>query len=120
MFDLFYILFFLSPLVTIIVFWLLSFIATFFYKDDNNYIENSFYECGFKSITDFNFKININIYLMILLIVLYELEILFLVPVLINPCHIYNGIIQFYFFLFILFITISIDVVSDSIKWENK
>jgi len=53
---------------------------------------------------------------MIILVVLYEIEILFLFPVLLNFSYINNFIIQISYFLFILFLTISIDVLSDSIK----
>ena len=119
MFDIFYIIFFISPIITIFLFWFLSFIATFYFKEEDNYINNSFYECGFRSISDFNFKINVSVYLMIILVVLYEIEILFLFPVLLNFSYINNFIIQISYFLFILFLTISIDVLSDSIKWEN-
>lgn len=119
MFDISIIFFIINSLIVVLLFWLITFIGSFFFKKNENFVKFEFYECGFKSISDFNFKLNIGTFSTMIFVVLYDIELLFTLPFLLDQT-IYSNFCMFnVIFLYIcIFITIVIDLYFDIIKWD--
>jgi len=104
--------FIINSLVTITILWLISTISVFFFKNFNNYDKKQFYECGFKSFSTLDFKLNIGAYPIVLCVLLYEFELLFLLPSLFDYGYYINSTVFFITLVFIIsvFITFIIDI----------
>ena len=101
------------------IFWVLTFIFKYYYSNKNCYYKLSFYECGFKSLTNIKIQYNINFVLIILFILIYDGEFLILIPFSLNII-LYNFSINFLLFLFIslLIFTILFDLIYNSLEWQ--
>ncbi len=100
------------------IFWALTLLSSYFYKKKNHKTKRSFYECGFKSISDINIQININFIMICVFLILYDIEFTFLFPYLFNLQNSYSP--QFFFFLifvFLIIISLYYDILLNSLSW---
>lgn len=100
----FLLVFFLNSILFTIIFWLLTVFCESYFNKKNSKNRKKFYECGFKSISDFSITINIKFSMVAIFLLLYDIEFIFLVPFLFN--YLYANFIIFFIFLF--FITLII------------
>lgn len=101
-------LFFLqNVLVFGLIFWLLTWLTEWFFQKKNHVAKAQLYECGFKAISDINIQINVNFSLVCVFLVLYDVEFIFLFPLLFNSFFA-EAAACFVFFAFIFFILISL------------
>ena len=108
---------FVNSFIVILVFWLITFIGSFFFKKNENFTKFDFYECGFKSLSDFNFKLNIGTFTTMVFIVLYDIELIFTLPFLLDQTiYSYSNIFNIFFIYLCIFITFIIDIYEDIIK----
>lgn len=118
-FDYLPIFFFLNNILVTIIFWFLTIVGTFFFHKNEFMDKNSYYECGFKSLTDFNFKINMSILITMVFVIFYDLEFIFTIPYLLNNNYIY---MDNYFLVFVFYFTILstfiIDIYEDVLSWD--
>lgn len=108
-----------NVLVFSIIFWLLLFISSYFYKIKNHLSKKHFCECGFKSLSDLNIQININFIMLAVFLILYDIEFTLLFPLLFNSFYV--NILQYYYFsIFILLIIASLyyDTQTNSLNWQ--
>jgi len=106
------IIFFLLQNILLIslLFWLLSFIGTKFFKKKNYTSSDEFFECGFLTTNKFNLTLNFNAYVICLLLILYDVELLFIVPYLFNIQYsTFTTIIVFLFFCFFVVFSLIYD-----------
>lgn len=118
-FDLTILFFFINFLSVVLLFWLITFIGSFFYTKKENLNRNDFYECGFKSFGDLNFNLNTGAFVVIIFVILYDIEITFLIPALLNSFSV--GLVfklNLVILYFIILMTFVIDVYEDVIKWD--
>ena len=117
--DVVIIVFFKNVLVFSLIFWVLLFLCSFFYKLKNQTSKRHFCECGFKSLSDINIQININFVMLCIFLILYDIEFILLFPMLFNVCGV--GIFQYFVFIsFILLIVVSLyyDWQTNSLGWQ--
>ena len=113
-------LFFLkNVLVFSLIFWVLLFLCSYFYKIKNHNSKRHFCECGFKSLSDINIQININFVMLCVFLILYDIEFTLLFPALFNTWGV--NILQYIVILwFILLIIVSLyyDWQTNSLSWQ--
>lgn len=95
---------------------MLTNIGSFYYKTNENTDRYDFYECGFKTVSDYRFKINSGTFSTILFVILYDIELLFTLPFYfyIDYCNV-NYSIMFYLLMLTIFITFLIDIYEESV-----
>ena len=114
------ILFFLQNIfVFSLIFWILTVIGGYFYKKKNHYTKKQFYECGFKSISDINLQINLNFVMLCIFLILYDIEFVFLFPILFN----YSNILIFQLYIYLIFIYLILlslyyDLQVNALNWQ--
>jgi len=106
-------------LIFVIIFWLLTWAGEYFYKVKNHPAKKQFYECGFKNLSDINIQININFTMMCVFLILYDIEFVFLFPILFN----FSTIGSFQIIVFITFISLIIasliyDWQTNALNWQ--
>lgn len=75
------------------------------------------YECGFKAISDINIQINLNFSIVCVFLILYDVEFIFLFPVLFNFFFIdYFVVYVFFFFLFFIIISLIYDLNNNAMS----
>lgn len=89
-----------------LLFWLLSFLGTKFFKKKDYKSAVELFECGFLTTHTLNLTFNYNFLITATLLILYDIEFFFLIPVLFNYSLITPKVILVYF-LFILGILLS-------------
>lgn len=102
-----------------IIFWVLLYLSSYFYKIKNQSSKKHFCECGFKSLSDLNIQININFTMLCIFLILYDVEFVLLFPVLFNIFSV--GIAQhIYCTIFIILIISSLiyDWQTNSLSWQ--
>ena len=113
-------LFILSNIIIFcVIFWLLTSITEIFFKKKEHYSKRDFYECGFKSISDINIQINLNFSILCIFLILYDIELIYLVPFLFNTNI--NSVIEILvLFIFIVMINLSLlfDYKNNSLNWQ--
>lgn len=114
------ILFFLQNIfIFSLIFWALTIIGSYFYKKKNHYMKKQFYECGFKSISDINLQINLNFVMLCVFLILYDIEFVFLFPILFN----FSNILLFQLYIYIIFIYLILislyyDIQMNALNWQ--
>lgn len=102
-----------------LIFWLLTWGCEYLYKKKNHSTKYQVYECGFKSFDVLNLQININFILLCIFLMLYDIEFVFLIPVIFN---IYNMYWFQYLILVMFSIVILISLVYDwqmnALSWQ--
>jgi len=101
------------------IFWVLTIFGSHFYNKKNHKTKRSFYECGFKSISDVNIQINLNFIMICVFLILYDIEFTFLFPALFNMWSLTTYQLL-YFVLFVFFIIISLyyDIINNALSWS--
>lgn len=101
------------------IFWILTFILKYYYSNKNYNYKLSFYECGFKSLTNIKIQYNINFILLLLFLLIYDGEFLILIPIALNIGILdLVPVIILFFFLFFLIITLIFDLLYNSLEWQ--
>lgn len=95
-----------------LLFWLLSFLGTKFFKKKSYRATAELFECGFLTTHNLNLSFNYNFLITATLLILYDIEFFFLLPVLFNYSLVSLEMLGAYLF-FIIFI-----IVSFVYDWE--
>lgn len=82
-------------------------------------MKKQFYECGFKSISDINLQINLNFVMLCVFLILYDIEFVFLFPILFN----FSNILLFQLYIYIIFIYLILislyyDIQMNALNWQ--
>lgn len=111
--------FIFSFVIIFLVFWCIFYFVGFLIKKKYSKDEKIIYECGFKTIGNVHADFNIGFFWSAAVILLYELEIVFVLPVFVNSA-LMNGNAAgcAIFFLCCLNFTVFFDVKSKLIKWS--
>jgi NADH-quinone oxidoreductase subunit A len=112
MLDITIIFIFQNIMLLTLLFWFLSYIGVKFFKEKNNNNSFEFFECGFNTLSKFNFKLNFNIFLVTVLLILYDVEFLLLVP------YFYNFSISSFFSIIILLVFFFFIVTTFVYDWQ--
>lgn len=101
------------------IFWILTFISKFYYSNKYYNQKLNFYECGFKSLTQFRVSYNINFLLLILFLLLYDGEFLIIIPFSLNVLisNITSYLILAYFLIW-LYLTLLLDYIFNALDWQ--
>lgn len=119
MIDLTLLLFFKNTFVVSILFWLLTFFGNYFYDRFEYKNREDYYECGFKTTSDLNFNLNFSFFISGIFLVLYDIELIFLIPFLFNyEVFSINAIFSYLLLLFVIFFTLIIDVWTETVEWN--
>lgn len=103
-----------------IIFWLLTWVAEYFYSKKNHLTKKQFYECGFKVNSELNIQININFPMLCVFLILYDIEFTLIYPLLFNISNI--TIVEYLLVLiFILLIILSLiyDWQFNALNWQG-
>ncbi len=99
------------------IFWLLTWIAEYFFKSKNNKQKNQFYECGFKAISELNIQLNLNFSIVCVFLILYDVEFIFMYPFFFNFFLVnISSFFIFFIFLFFIFYSLIYDTIQNSIS----
>lgn len=111
--------FFQNILLFCWIFWILTYIGEYFYKKNIQNFKNQLYECGFKTINEIDIYINLNFILLACFLVLYDIEFMFLIPLIFNIQYVnfYNYIVLIIFFFFFL-ISLFYDWQTKALNWQ--
>ena len=100
-----------------LIFWLLTWIAEYFFKKKNTKTKYQFYECGFKTISELNVQINLNFSIVCIFLILYDVEFIFLYPIFFNFFFLnYIIIFTLLFFLSIIIYALVYDLIQNSLS----
>jgi len=115
----YFLLFFVVKISLVVcIFWAIVFANSFFFKLQPKNESKQIYECGFKSYKNISIDFNINFFLSVALVLLYELELLFFVPLMLNLNNIsLTSFIVTLILIFTVFITFFFDIKLQIIKW---
>lgn len=106
-------------LIFTIMFWGLTWGAEFFFKKKVQLTSRQFYECGFRALTDLNIQFNLNFSMLCVFLVLYDVEFIFLYPLLFNYSTL--SLIEFILiqvFIFLIFISLLYDLQFNTLSWQ--
>ncbi len=119
MVDISLVFFLKNTILVSVLFWFLTFIGSLSTVRYEYKFREDFYECGFKSVSDFNFSLNFSFYISAIFLLLYDVELAFLIPMLFNfELMSWNSIISYIIFLTSIFITLIIDMWTDTVSWN--
>lgn len=111
-------LYFKSFFIVFIIFWILFYSAGFFIKRKANKNRKINYECGFLPFNNVNISLNISFFLSAVSVLMYELELLILLPAMMNKIFVKpEHIFLIFIFLFVIILTTTIDAQFKIIKW---
>lgn len=107
-----------SIIIVIILLWLITFLGFNFRKNFVNKEKYDVYECGFKTINNFNLELNYSTIIISMFLVLYEFEMFLLVPFFFNvDLWNYNNVIIIAIYLFSINMTLILDLKFNTLKW---
>ena len=102
-----------------IIFWVLMWIAEYFYTKKKQTSKYQFYECGFKSTSDVNIQINLNFSMLCVFLILYDIEFTLLFPYLFNIFFTsLNEFIVFLLFTLLIIFSLIYDWQMNSLGWQ--
>ncbi len=110
-----------NVLIFLIIFWLLTWGAEYFFTNKQQLAKKQFYECGFKAISELNIQINFNFFMLAVFLILYDVEFTFLYPILFN-FSIFSTTEFFFLFFFIALIILSLvyDWIHNVLSWSAE
>jgi NADH:ubiquinone oxidoreductase subunit 3 (subunit A) len=115
--DLVFFFFLKNTLVISILFWLLTEGGNIFFDRIEYKNREDFYECGFKTTSDLNFNLNYSFFISAIFLILYDIELVLLIPFLFNYNIMSNAsFFSFFFFVIIIFLTFVADVLTNTIE----
>ncbi len=101
------------------IFWVITFASKYYYSNKYYNTKLNFYECGFKSLTQFQVNYNINFLLLVLFLLLYDGEFLIVIPfslnVVVSTTSTYCILL---FFLVWLYLTLLLDYIFNALDWQ--
>lgn len=99
---------------------LLLFLASFFIVYQNSNAEKvSVYECGFSPFGDSRSRFEVRFYIVAILFMIFDLEIVFLFPWVLNLSTMPNlGFFSMFFFLFVLTVGFVYEWFKGALDWE--
>ena len=101
------------------IFWLLTWIAEYFFSSKNNKQKHQTYECGFKSISELNIQLNLNFSLVCVFLILYDVEFIFMYPFFFNFFLVNHvAFLLFLFFTFFIFYSLVYDNVQNTLSLQ--
>ena len=102
-----------------IIFWVLTWVAEYFYSKKNHLTKKQFYECGFKSNIELNIQVNINFPMLCVFLILYDIEVTLLLPFLFNVSNV--ALIEYFYFLFftiLIVLSLIYDWQYNALSWQ--
>lgn len=102
-----------------LIFWVLTFLSKYFYSNKYFNAKLNFYECGFKSLTQFQISYNINFLVLILFLLIYDGEFLLLIPFSLNiVISGFKSYLIILYFLVWLYLTLILDFMFNALDWQ--
>lgn len=101
------------------IFWLITWVAEYFYTNKQQLTKKQFYECGFKSISELNIQVSLNFFMIASFLILYDIEFTLLFPILFN-FSIFSSIEISLTYIFISLIIVSLfyDWLHNVLSWS--
>lgn len=109
----------INAIVFSFIFWILTFISKYYYSNKYYNTKLNFYECGFKSLTQFQINYSVNFIILVLFLLLYDGEFLVIIPFSLNILisNLSSFIVLLYFLLW-LYLTLLLDYVFNALDWQ--
>ena len=110
-----------NVLIFLVIFWLLTWGAEYFYTNKQQLTKKQFYECGFKAISELNIQINFNFFMLAVFLILYDVEFTLLYPILFNYSLV--SITEFFlvfFFIFLIILSLFYDWIHNVLSWSAE
>lgn len=102
-----------------LIFWVLTWACEYFYKKRTHLSKKQIYECGFKTFDSLNIQINLNFILLCIFLVLYDIEFVFLIPVIFNIQSMYVlSYIILLLFVFLILLSLVYDWQMHALSWQ--
>lgn len=99
------------------ILWLITFCGSYAYDQRNDNNRGVHFECGFFSINKIIPAYNLNFVLSAIFLILYDVELLILIPALFNTYVMdYTGTVHLLIFIFFLMFSLIVDVESNTVK----
>lgn len=109
----------INAIIFSFIFWILTFISKYYYSNKYYNLKLNFYECGFKSLTQFQINYSVNFLMLILFLLLYDGEFLIIIPfslnVLVSNLSTYMLLV---YFLVWLYLTLLLDYIFNALDWQ--
>lgn len=104
--------------VVVLLLWFITFFGYNFRKNFSNKEKFDIYECGFKTINNFQIQLNYSTIVISMFLVLYEFEMFLLIPFFFN-IHLLNfsNAIILSIYIFSIIMTILLDVKFNTLNW---
>ena len=104
--------------IVTVLFWLLTLVELKLNKSTDNDIKNDVYECGFNTINKTTFPVTLNTIVMLMFVIVYEAELVVLIPFLLNlAVSIGWATYQLSFLFLVIIVTLYLDVWLKRIYW---
>jgi len=102
-----------------LIFWLLTWIAEYFFKKKIHLTKKQLYECGFRTLSELNIQSNLNFSMICVFLILYDIEFVFLFPLFFNFYYL-NFLSLIIFIIFFIFIIYSLyyDYQFNTLNWQ--
>lgn len=110
-----------NVLIFLVIFWLLTWGAEYFYTNKQQLTKKQFYECGFKAISELNIQINFNFFMLAVFLILYDVEFTLLYPILFNYSLV--SLTEFFlvfFFIFLIILSLFYDWIHNVLSWSAE
>ncbi len=109
----------INAIIFSLVFWILTFISKYYYSNKYYNVKLNFYECGFKSLTQFRISYNINFLMLILFLLLYDGEFLIIIPFSLNILvSNFAAYLTLTYFILWLYLTLLLDYIFNALDWQ--
>jgi len=100
------------------ILWLITFCGSYTYNQQNDINRGVHFECGFFSINKIIPAYNFNFILSAVFLILYDIELLVLIPALFNIYATdFLSLVHVFIFIFFLVFSLVIDIESNTVKW---
>jgi NADH:ubiquinone oxidoreductase subunit 3 (subunit A) len=115
--DVVFFFFIKNTVVVSVLFWLLTELGNIFFDRVEYKNREDFYECGFKTTSDLNFNLNYSFFVSAIFLILYDVELVLIIPFLFNYTIMSDAaFFSFFFFIIIVFITFVVDIITNTIE----
>lgn len=109
----------INAIIFSFIFWILTFISKYYYSNKYYNTKLNFYECGFKSLTQYQVNYSLNFLVLVLFLLLYDGEFLIVIPFSLNVLisNLSSFLVLFYF-MFWLYLTLLLDYTFNALDWQ--
>lgn len=109
----------LNAIIFSFIFWILTFISKYYYSNKYYNTKLNYYECGFKSLTQYQINYSLNFLLLVLFLLLYDGEFLIIIPFSLNVLVSQSiGFVVLFYFLIWLYLTLLLDYIYSALDWQ--